>query len=102
MLDYKGSLLQKVDKNFLTVTIGAVNAFQEEFEDLLKDPEFNERFQAARKRVLDIGNDQKRKTNKLLSKAVIKRPQYDYRFSVDRQLTTDELSRIIGGEHEGY
>lgn len=96
-IGYKESVIIKVEKNFMTTTVGAISAFEEEFGDLMDDPEFAERFQKARKRAFDVGNDQKRRSNRMLSKTSIERPRYDYRFHVDNQMTPDELTKIIGG-----
>jgi len=95
---YKESIIIKVEKNFMTTTVGAISAFEEEFGDLMEDPAFAEKFQRARKRAFDVGNDQKRKSNRMLSKLNIERSRYDYRFSVDKQMDPEELISIIGGQ----
>tara|TARA_R110000824_G_scaffold143199_10_gene310790 strand:- start:1430 stop:1732 length:303 start_codon:yes stop_codon:yes gene_type:complete len=97
-IGYKESIIIKVEKNFMTTTVGAISAFEEEFGDLMEDPEFAQRFQKARKRAFDVGNDQKRKSNRMLSKLNIERPRYDYQFTVGEQMDPDELTRIIGGQ----
>ena len=79
-MDYKGSVISKINKNFTTATIGALDAFEKEFSDLLEDPDFKERFETARKNILDIGNDQKRRSNRVLGKCAIDRPKYTYVF----------------------
>jgi hypothetical protein len=96
-LDYGQSVIMKNEKNFMTTTVGAVNAFEEEFADLLADQDFCEKFKRARKKAFDIGNDQKRRSTKLLGKSNISRKSYDYDFRIDGQMSPDQLSRIIGG-----
>jgi hypothetical protein len=96
-IGYKESVIIKVEKNFLTATVGAINAFEEEFGELLSDPELSQRFKNARKRAFDIGNDQKRRSNKMLSKSIIERERYQYQFDTADQMSADELSKIIGG-----
>lgn len=97
-IGYKESVIIKVEKNFMTTTVGAISAFEEEFGDLMEDPEFVERFQRARKRAFDVGNDQKRKSNRMLTKLSIERPRYEYSFTLDKQMDPDELTKIIGGQ----
>jgi len=97
-LGYKDSVIINNEKNFMTTTVGAISAFEEEFGDLMNDPDFAEKFQRARKRAFDIGNDQKRRSTKMLGKSIISRQHYDYQFYVDKQMSADELSKIIGGK----
>jgi hypothetical protein len=97
-IGYKESVIINIEKNFMTTTVGAISAFEEEFGDLMEDPRFVERFQKARKRAFDVGNDQKRKSNRMLTKLNIERPRYEYSFTVDRQMDPDELTKIIGGQ----
>jgi hypothetical protein len=95
---YKESVIIKVEKNFMTTTVGAINAFEDEFGELMKDSEFAEKFQKARKRAFDIGNDQKRRSSRMLSKSIIEREKYNYQFTMGGQLSSDDLTQMIGGE----
>jgi hypothetical protein len=97
-LGYKESVIINNEKNFMTTTVGAISAFEEEFGELMNDPDFVDKFQKARKRAFDIGNDQKRRSTKMLTKSIITRQHYDYQFYIDNQMSADELSKIVGGK----
>jgi hypothetical protein len=98
VMNYKESTIHKVEKNFMTTTVGAINAFEEEFRDLMENDEFKSRFQQVRKRILDIGNDQKRRSNRVLNKSTIERPRYTYVF----EHTGEDISHYFGAKNEGY
>ena len=51
-----------------TVMIGAIDLFQIEFQEEIKDKEFYDRFSQVRKKILDLGNHQIRLQKKEIGK----------------------------------
>lgn len=47
-----------VENKLKTVMIGAIDLFQIEFKEELKEKDFNDRFLKVREKILDLGNHQ--------------------------------------------
>jgi hypothetical protein len=56
----KKRLLTITSKKIDTTMIGAINAIEKEFVKELSDPDFYDKFQQVRSKILDNGNNQKR------------------------------------------
>lgn len=70
--DYKNKVISYVDKCFSTAIIGALASV----ENLIDKEEFPE----IRKKILDIGNDNRRNAVRLLQKSGINKSQYSILF----------------------
>lgn len=70
-MEYKESLINKVEKNFRTTFVGIVEAFEVQFQELLDDGTFKKKFMAARNKAFDIGNKQMRRSRSILERSKI-------------------------------
>ena len=77
---YQENVVEHVSKSFDTTMIGALDAFEKEFSEEMKDKDFKERFKEARKRVLDLGNSNKRNVVKVLNQSTLVKSSYKYNF----------------------
>jgi hypothetical protein len=100
-MDYKDKVIEYTGTNFKTVMIGSIDAFEKEFAEELKDSDFKARFQGVRKKILDIGNDQKRRTERVLDKSQLRRGRYSYTFQPVSNFDSIKLEGILGDSNEG-
>jgi len=89
-MDYQESLINKIEKNFKTTFVGAIDAFEKALVDELGDNDIKKKFLAARDKVLDIGNKQMRR-----SKAMLNRSNITKKVEIQNFRVLDNGNRLV-------
>ena len=82
---YKEQVTDHISKCFDTTMIGALDAFEKEFSEEMKESGFKEKFLQARKKLLDLGNSNKRNVREILNRSSLVKSSYHYTFEVKNE-----------------
>lgn len=96
MENYKAIVLDYIDKCFTTTIIGTISILEQEL-----GPDFpKEEFAKIRKRILDLGNDNRRNAGRLLHKSGIFKSQYSYVLEHVAPWEKDNIGKFFDKDQE--